>query len=105
MFLFFFFFNLSSLLFLTTYNFHKTLYLAFSLFRMSFVATSIQVITNFSYSSFSLLGVSWRISNLFLYMIYLLLISLLVSEDQSYHGVLSVFFSYSRIDSGESLLR
>ena len=48
--------------------------------------------------------ISWRVSNLFITVtVYLLLISQLVFEDQSYRLVL-IFISYFWVDSGVSLL-
>ena len=86
---------------------HGTLHLPLSLVGMYSAVACIWAVTNFSHSSFKvcLSYVSWRVSNLFITVIvYLLFISLLVSENQFYREAFTVF-SYFCINSYVSLLR
>ena len=80
--------------FLTASVFQGTLHLALDLVGIySAVAASMWALTKFLYSSFGVCvpDIFWRVSNMFFtVIIYLLLISLLVSEDQSYLVVLKV---------------
>ena len=78
-------FTLSRLLLTARFS-HETLFLALGSIVMHCAAVFMWELTKFSYSSFgvSISDITWRVSNLFLTaIVYLLLISLLVSKDQS----------------------
>ena len=71
--------------------------LSIGLVHMHSATASMWALTKFPYSSFGVcvLDISWRVSNLFLTVtIYSLLIFLLVSEDQSFLVVLTIFILF-----------
>ena len=78
---------------------HGTLHLALSIVEMHSAAAATWAVTKFSYSSFGvcLWDTSWKVSNYFLTVsIYWFLISLLVTEEQSYYEALTVCVLFLR---------